>query len=368
MPLTEEEKGDVRRHLGYPVAGLPVLSPSGGTLMAGSIGYRFTQAYGQLEYRLNSLQPHEEARLMGRYVAALMVGGTPNVGDTVAVTISGGGLANPVTITAIATQGMAQPMLPVPTSVVLPAGIQSVPQGNSQVTVTTNAQLPYVVIGLVPSWSTTAFLVSASNGSFVVGFGTPAPSGATLQWELSALNISQPIVPSTDNGIRLGLCAALQALTLTNATLTAARITAQAPYGTGPLPSTSVPMATVSWIAQSAFSISVVSTGSTAASVVASGSALYPQVQYKQQGVVNTVYGYVPILNFIEGQQGGSVVNMDTAKADVWQARINEWEQKTSLYFWWAKHLADFLGPGLWTCSPRFNEINARGSGTRVRI
>lgn len=367
MPLTEEEKGDVRRHLGYPIAGLPTLSPSGGTLMSGSIGYRFTQAYGQMEYRLNSLQPHEEARLMGRYVAALQVAGTPNVGDTITVIISGGGLSSPVTLVATATLGMATPMLPVPTSVVLPAGITSVPQGNNSVTVTTNAQLPYVVIGLVPSWSTTVFLQSASNGTFVVGFGTAAPANATLQWELSALNISKPIVPSTDNGIRLGLCAALQALTLTNSTLTGVRITAQAPYGTGPLPATAVPQATISWTAPNQFSISASATGSTAVGVIASGGLLSPQMSFTQQGVIQTVTGYVPICNFIEGQVPASVINMDTAKADVWQARIKEFEQKAALYDYWCKHLADFLGPGLWTCSPRFTDMRNM-SGTRVRV
>jgi hypothetical protein len=369
MPLSEEDKQSIRRHLGYPVAGLPTLSPAGGTLMGGAIGYRFTQAYGQLEYRMNSLQPGEESRLMGRCVAALQVAGTPNIGDTLAVTISGGGLSTPVVLTVTASLGMAQPILPVPTSILLPTGIAQVPDSATSITVPTNANLPYVVVGVVPSWPTTVALTVEANGSFTVTFGTPAPSGGgTLNWQLSALNLSSPIIPSTDNGIRLGLCAALQTLTLLNASLVSAGISARAPYGTGPLPSTGIPMATVSWVGTTIpFQVAITSqSGGIAAGVVASGSLLAPSLQYTQQGVTTTIFGYVPILDFIEGLQGGSVVNMDTNKADVWTARLSEFEQKTAAYYWWCQHMADFLGPELWTQSPAF--LARRGGGLRVRI
>jgi hypothetical protein len=52
--LTDAEKTDARRFCGYPAYGA---APSGNT------GYRFFQAYGTLEYRLNNLSASEETVL-----------------------------------------------------------------------------------------------------------------------------------------------------------------------------------------------------------------------------------------------------------------------------------------------------------------
>lgn len=103
MALTLSEKSDCRRHLGYPVAGLVQTSPSGNTFASGSIGYRFTQAYGFLEYKLNNLNPDEEARVTGKaYGAIAFLGVQPQTGDTASVTLSGGPLNSPVTIEIVA--------------------------------------------------------------------------------------------------------------------------------------------------------------------------------------------------------------------------------------------------------------------------
>jgi hypothetical protein len=101
MALTIEEKSDCRRHLMYPVAGLIKLSPAGGSLMSGAAGYRFTQAYGFLEYKMNNLNPDEEARVTGSVFGAVaFLGPPPNPGDSVSVVLSGGGIASPQTLTA----------------------------------------------------------------------------------------------------------------------------------------------------------------------------------------------------------------------------------------------------------------------------
>lgn len=103
MPLTWAQKSDVRRHLRYPVAGLVRASTAGGTLASGSIGYRWLQSYAFLEYKLNNLNPDEEARLTGAaYGAIAFTGPQPQQGDTVTVTLSGGGLTAPQTLTAVA--------------------------------------------------------------------------------------------------------------------------------------------------------------------------------------------------------------------------------------------------------------------------
>lgn len=103
MPLTFAQKSSVRRHLGYPVVGLLQISPAGGSVASGMNGYRFFQTYGRLEYKMNNLNPDEEARLTGRaYAAVALIGPQPNAGDTISVTLSGGGIASPQTVTVTA--------------------------------------------------------------------------------------------------------------------------------------------------------------------------------------------------------------------------------------------------------------------------
>lgn len=102
MALTLENKTAIRRHLKYPVIGLiRTGSPAYGTLASGFAGYRYFQAYGALEYKMNNLNPDEEARLLGQALAGLAVlGNQPAVGDAVAVTLSGSPIASPQTLTA----------------------------------------------------------------------------------------------------------------------------------------------------------------------------------------------------------------------------------------------------------------------------
>lgn len=103
MPLTLAEKSSIRRHLNYPVAGLIKTSVAGATFATGAVGYRFTQAYGFLEWKMNNLNPDEECRVTGSaYAAIALVGPQPVAGNTISVTLSGGNIASPQTITATA--------------------------------------------------------------------------------------------------------------------------------------------------------------------------------------------------------------------------------------------------------------------------
>lgn len=106
--LSIPQKSAVRMHLGYPVAGLYQTSPAGGTLASGAIGYRWTQAYGFLEYKLINLNPDEEARITGNAVGDVAIVGPVSVGDTYTVTISGGGLSSPVALTLTAESADVQ--------------------------------------------------------------------------------------------------------------------------------------------------------------------------------------------------------------------------------------------------------------------
>ena len=52
--LLDAEKTDVRRFCGYPAYGAGI---------TGNMGWRFYQAYGAMEYRLDNLSPSEESVL-----------------------------------------------------------------------------------------------------------------------------------------------------------------------------------------------------------------------------------------------------------------------------------------------------------------
>ncbi len=73
MSFTDAQKTDARRFCGYPAYGA---GASGGQ------GWRFFQAYGLLEYRLNNLAAAEEAVVNG-YLATLatLEGAVPDAGS-----------------------------------------------------------------------------------------------------------------------------------------------------------------------------------------------------------------------------------------------------------------------------------------------
>lgn len=109
--LLDSQKVQVRRHLGYPVMGLYKISPAGGTLGSAAAGYRFFQSFSFLEYKMNNMMPSEEASLLGYAVGSLaLVGPQPNIGDTLSLTITGGGLSSPVTVSTTAPAVSGNPM------------------------------------------------------------------------------------------------------------------------------------------------------------------------------------------------------------------------------------------------------------------
>jgi hypothetical protein len=253
--LTEFTKSKIRRHLKYPVAGLPRTSPAGGTLAQGAVGYRFFQSYGGLEYKMENLQPVEEAQLIGAaYGAAALVGPQPNTGDAVTLIIT-------------PTVG-----------------------GPQTLTVT-----------------------------------TPALA----------------IPGSTDQ--RLVLCNALVNAAIMNPVLQAAGITGLTPYGTGPFSQNAVAVPEVSFSAPSPFTINGSSSGS---------SGLTPQITAPGQFIdpstsldgVNTIWGFIPILDALLAAYAGASQNLDTAAADVWKGRMNEAGARRSLYENWVGMLSDFIG------------------------
>lgn len=252
MALNYAQKSSVRRHLDYPVVGLLKTSPAGATLGNAFNGYRFFQAYGRLEYKLNNLNPDEEARLVGlAYGAVALIGPQPNVGDQISVTLSGGNIAAPQTITAIC-----------------PA----------------------------------------------VGAGYDA---------------------------RVALANALAVAAIANTTLQAAQILTVTPFGTGPFSMNDVAIPEVAFTSPVPFLVGSPSgTGVIVPQVTAAGTMLPPSSQLDG---VNTFWGYLPILDALEGAWAAASQNLDTMAAGPWKARGNEIGQRLALYKNWQIRLARFL-------------------------
>jgi hypothetical protein len=73
MPFSDPEKTDIRRFCGYPARG---------SAATGFENWRFFQAYGLLEFRMNNLSAAEEA-VVKRYLGTLTVleHAVPRAGD-----------------------------------------------------------------------------------------------------------------------------------------------------------------------------------------------------------------------------------------------------------------------------------------------
>lgn len=271
MPLSMEEKTNIARHLRYPILGMAATNTSGGTLAVGTaISYRYTQAYGQLMWRLNgNLAANEECRITGKaYGSLTFIGPVPNVGDTSTITITGGGLASPVVLTLTAT----------------------------------------------------AQLINSS---------IPAPQVSPIASQYFNANIG------------LGLAAQVALLVAQSPALVAAGFTANAPYGTGPYGQTVIPVPEVNIINSTPFTISVVNNGLMAVQVQANGALLPPYLN--ANSLPSTLYGFLPILDFLEAQHAGAsnVLLVDTA--DVFKARKTVIAETFALYQTWVQKLADFL-------------------------
>ena len=73
MAFSDPEKTNIRRYCGYPAYG---------NSAGGNMGWRFYQAYGALEYRMNNLSPAEEAVVRGQLQSlAFLESGVPASAD-----------------------------------------------------------------------------------------------------------------------------------------------------------------------------------------------------------------------------------------------------------------------------------------------
>ncbi len=258
MALTIVQKQSIRRHLGYPVAGLYRTSVTGGTLASGAVGYRYFQAYGFLEYKMNNLNVSEESSLTGQAYGGIgFVGIAPlQLGDTISAVLAGTYTGSPQTV----------------------------------------------------SYSAAA------------------------------------------NETLLSVCQNFAGQVAANTVLASAGIYAVAPYGTGPYAANVIPVPEVGIASPASFTMTLSASPGGAmarfgAIVTAPGTLLPPfSVVDPSTTPPTTIYGYLPLLDYLEGAWISTTQNLDVTKADVYTARQSELKERKMLYCQWQRQLSEFLG------------------------
>lgn len=138
-----------------------------------------------------------------------------------------------------------------------------------------------------------------------------------------------------------------------NPTLASAEIAALGPFGPG-LSDKQIVIPEVAVSAPGEFAMSASFSGSMGVSVPKQGKFTEPSVVVSiSAGVENKKYGYVPILNFLEGAIGSSTQRAHLARAEGF-VRSDEIRERQELYRFFVNQLADFLGV----------PINSSASGT----
>jgi len=286
--LSDAVKSDVRRFLDYSVIGLWRQSPTGGLLAPMNNGFRWMTAYGNLEYKLNSLKPDEESRLTGH-----------------------------------------------------PYGSVGFAQGNPN----------YFLIPPVPSSSITISLASSAFSS----------SPVTHTYTTTA----------TDTF--LTICGAIAQQFATDSVFQNAGFQAINPFGIGPFgqPNNAtqlVTFPTVDFIAPSSaasFTITVSGTGSTIPQIAQQGAPLSPSLTSNLTYPPTVVWGYLPILNYLEDQMAGSTSdNLAVYQANDAILRQSEMKDRKKLFLNYCDRMADFLG--ILRNPDKMSNYNSSGSWSQV--
>lgn len=247
--LSEITKSRIRVHMGVPVLGVQ----NSGFAQ----GYRYMQEAGLLEYRMNNLQPVEEAQLTGWPIANIQITGKPTLGDRLAFTVN------------------------------------------------SLASVPYVV------------QASDLSNADILG-SIAANASAAINAQYLGTPVASTYVPSLKT----------------------------------PYPTASTPWAAIilQGISPASFFVTVAATGNTTPIVTVNGASIPPSYTFTDDG--ETVNGYVPILDYLEGVVARPSDLAKFAKADVVDFRANEIGYRRAIYREWQGMLSKFLGIRLDAVSP----------------
>lgn len=170
-----------------------------------------------------------------------------------------------------------------------------------------------------------------------------APVTVTVTTDQNDVPINSTELAASYAGSNNGLLVAAKVAAAVNLNpqLQAARITAVAPFGTGSFSYSVVPIPEVAFVSPVGFNFSFTFASNLAPSLTADGAQLHP-VMENTSGTVE-IWGYVPILNYLETQYATASRDLSTTQADVWRARATELPERFSLYSTWQARLAEFL-------------------------
>lgn len=266
--LDEATKGNVRRFLEYSVIGMYRQGATGAGLAPFNNGLRYSQAYSQLEFKMNNFLPEEESRLTGR---------------------------------------------------------------------------PYGSIGFAQS-NPLEYLI-------------PVDSGSTATVTITSPLLSTGSVTKTytvvEGDTYLTICGQIASLFAQDGVFAASGFIAINDFGSGPFGQGSnavqlVVFPVVSFLSPtvgSPFTIAVSGTGDTIPQISQQGLALSPRLTSYQVSPPCPIYGYLPILDYLEDQMVGQVSdNLSVYKGNNATLRLSEMKDREKLFLKWCHRMAVFIG------------------------
>jgi hypothetical protein len=175
------------------------------------------------------------------------------------------------------------------------------------------------------------------------------------------ITVPQAATPWTLNTVASHLAAAFSS----QPAFTAAGFFAVADYGASPFSQSQTTLPVCSILGPTglnSFTLTVSAlTGTTVPQIALAGQPVSPFISFRQLGVINTVYGFVPILNFLDAAYGGATTNLAVATANNTTLRQDELEQREEQYQRYRRMLAQFLGIPL--ANPGDNPALGAGGG-----
>jgi len=213
---------------------------------------------------------------------------------------------------------------------------------NEEARITGMAYGSLVFVGPTPNVGDVSYITFSGGG-----LSSPVTIELVATEELIAIAQPKGIVQKTlvsqyfNANIGLGLASQVAFLVATNPALTQAGFVARAPYGTGPYRQQAIPVPEVDFTNQLPFSISVQNTGNMSVQIDANGSYLSPSIS--PNSLNSPLYGYLPILDFLETAYGNSTDILQIDRADVFTARKTVLAETLSLYQTWAQRLSEFM-------------------------
>ena len=89
--------------------------------------------------------------------------------------------------------------------------------------------------------------------------------------------------------------------------------------------------------------MAIANTGLTAGQIISPPQPLSPFISFKAAGVTNAIYGFLPILDYLEAAVGGATVDLSVMQANNVILRMDEIEQRENLYQLWRQKFSIWL-------------------------